>query len=139
MPHPTSTEIAARIQDLYGAPLAELQAHAQSRPPGMLSALLAMHHDLAYAEQRIAFHRDRLTQLVHPERQISAHEASHVLDCARQLAEAVTVRDVQAKAVPAVLQSLGRVAAPAPSPAPAPTVPAVPAAPAPAASTARSR
>ncbi|MFH8751893.1 hypothetical protein ACH4GK_33525 [Streptomyces rimosus] len=130
--------MAARIQDLYGTPLAELKAHAQSQPPGMLAALLAMHHDLAFAEQSITYHRDRLTQLVHPERQIGAHEASHVLDCARQLAVAVAVRGVQAKAASGVLQSLGRVAAPETSPAPVPTEPAVPAAPAPAAS-ARSR
>ncbi|KOG67256.1 hypothetical protein ADK78_41410 [Kitasatospora aureofaciens] len=139
MPHLTSTEMAARIQDLYGTPLAELKAHAQSQPPGMLAALLAMHHDLAFAEQSITFHRDRLTELVRPERQIGAHEASHVLDCARQLAVAVAVRDVQAKAASGVLQSLGRVAAPEAPPAPVPTEPAVPAAPAPAANAARSR
>ncbi|MEU7205627.1 hypothetical protein [Streptomyces sp. NPDC045470] len=135
----TSTEIAARIQDLYGAPLADLEAHAQDRPPGMLSALLAMHHDLAYAEQSITLHRDRLARLVGSERLIGGHEVSHVLDCARRLAEAVAVRDVQAKAASAVLQSLGRVPAPEPPPAPVPTVPALPAAPAPAASPARSR
>ncbi len=128
-----STEIAGRIEDLYGAPLADLEAHAQDQPPGMLSALLASHHDLAFAEQSIAFHRDRLTQLVHPERQIGAHEVSHVLDCARRLAEAVAVRDVQAKTVSAVLQSLGRVTQPAPLSAavPAPAPAALAASPAP--------
>ncbi|MFF4867228.1 hypothetical protein ACFY3J_37340 [Streptomyces sp. NPDC001231] len=126
MPHLTSTETAGRIEDLYGAPLADLEAHAQDQPPGMLAALLGMHHDLAFAERSIAFHRDRLAQLVHRERQIGTHEVSHVLDCARRLAEAVAVHAIQAKTVLAVLQSLGRVVPPEPSPAPAPTVPASP-------------
>ncbi|MEU1893867.1 hypothetical protein [Streptomyces pristinaespiralis] len=137
MPHSTSTEIAGRIEDLYGAPLADLEAHAQDQPPGMLSALLGMHHDLTLAERSIDFHRDRLAQLIHPELQIGGHEVSHLLDGARRLAEAVAVRDVQAKSVLAVLQSLARVAAPVPSP-PTPSLP--PAAPArPAESTAPSR
>ncbi|MBM7166914.1 hypothetical protein JQK87_00415 [Streptomyces sp. G44] len=136
MPHSTSTEIAGRIEDLYGAPLAELEAHAQDQPPGMLSALLGMHDALTLAERSIDFHRDRLAQLLHPERQIGGHEVSHLLDGARRLAEAVAVRDVQAKSVSAVLQSLARVPAPAPPPA---TAPAVPAPPVPAASPARSR
>ncbi|MBW1597269.1 hypothetical protein [Streptomyces sp. JJ38] len=135
----TSTEVAGRIEDLYAAPLADLETHAQGQPPGMLSALLGMHDDLALAERSIAFHRDRLAQLVHTERHIGGHEVSHVLDCARRLAEAVAVRDVQAKAVSAVLQSLGRAPAPQPSPDPVPGVPAAPALPAPAASAARSR
>ncbi len=136
LPHLTSTEIAERIEDLYGAPLAHLEAHAQDQPPGMLSALLGMHDDLALAERSIDFHRDRLTRLLHPERQIRGHEVTHLLDGAHRLAEAVAVRDVQAKSVSAVLQSLARVPAPAPSPA---TAPAVPTPPAPAVSPARSR
>ncbi|MFD9967717.1 hypothetical protein ACFWYA_05965 [Streptomyces sp. NPDC059011] len=126
MPHLTSTEIAGRIEELYGAPLAALETHAQDHPPGMLAALLGSHQDLAFAEQSIAFHRDRLTRLVHPERQIGVHEVSHVVDCGRRLAEAVAVRDVQAKTVVAVLQSLGRVNQPAPlsTTAPAPALPA---------------
>ncbi|MFB8127054.1 hypothetical protein ACFVG1_12005 [Streptomyces bacillaris] len=136
MPHSTSTEIAGRIEDLYGAPLAELEAHAQDQPPGMLSALLGMHDDLALAERSIDFHRARLAQLIHPQRQIGGHEVSHLLDGARRLAGAVAVRDVQAKSVSAVLQSLARVPAPAPSPA---TAPAVSAPPVPAVSPARSR
>lgn len=137
MPHLTSTEIAGRIEDLYGAPLADLEAHAQDQPPGMLSALLGMHDDLALAERSIDFHRDHLARLVHPERQIGRHEVSHLLDGSRRLAGAVAVRDVQAKSVTAVLQSLARVPAPAPSP-PAPSSP-VPAPPLPAPSTAPSR
>lgn len=136
MPDPTSTEIARRIEDLYAAPLTDLETHAQGQPPGMLSALLGMHNDLALAERSIAYHRDRLVQLVHPERKIGGHEVSHVLDCARRLTEAVAIRDIQAKAVSAVLQSLGRVPAPQP---PLDPVPAIPTVPAPAASAAQSR
>ncbi|MCC2276202.1 hypothetical protein LKL35_12360 [Streptomyces sp. ET3-23] len=120
MPRLISTEIARRIEELYGSPLAVLEAHAQSQPPGMLAALLAGHHDLAFAEQSIAFHRERLAQLVHPERQIGAHEVPHLLECARRLTEAVAVRDVQAKTVSAVLGSLAPADRPEPSPA-APT------------------
>ncbi|MFF0793437.1 hypothetical protein [Streptomyces spiralis] len=123
----TSTEIAGRIEDLYGAPLADLTAYAEGQPPGMLSALLGMHNDLALAERSIDFHRDHLARLILPERQIGRHEVSHLLDGARRLAEAVAVRDVQAKSVAAVLQSLVRAPAPAPSPpAPSPPLPAPP-------------
>ncbi|MFJ1816775.1 hypothetical protein [Streptomyces sp. NPDC088139] len=124
MPLLTAAEIAGRIEDLYGAPLATLESHVQDQPPGMLSALLGMHHELAFAERSIAVHRDRLAQLVQPGRHISGHEVSHVLDCARRLADAVAVRDTQATTVTAVLQSLGRVSPP--EPAPATTTPAVP-------------
>ncbi|MCA1221965.1 hypothetical protein [Streptomyces sp. 8L] len=112
----TSTEIAGRIEDLYGAPLADLKAHAQDQPPGMLSALLGMHDDLALAERSIAFHRDHLARLLHPERQIGQHEVSHLIDDSRRLAEAVAVRDAQAASLDAVLQSLARVPEPAPDP-----------------------
>ncbi|MFF4969901.1 hypothetical protein [Streptomyces sp. NPDC001037] len=135
MPHLTSTDIAGRIEDLYGAPLADLEAHTQDQPPGMLSALLGMHEGLALAERSIDVHRDHLARLIHPERQIGPHEVSHLLDGARRLAEAVAVRDVQAKSVAAVLQSLARV----PAPTPAPPSPPVPAPPLPAPSSAHSR
>ncbi|MFD8847638.1 hypothetical protein [Streptomyces sp. NPDC059604] len=138
MSQTTSTEIAARIEALYGAPLAALEAHVQDQPPGMLSALLGLHHSLAFAERSITFHRDRLAQLVDPERQISRHEASHVLDCARRLAEAVAVRDTQTTTASAVLQSLGPVVSP-PEPAPATQEPAVPAPPSLSAGTAPGR
>ncbi|MGW5442802.1 hypothetical protein [Streptomyces asiaticus] len=137
MSHLTSTEIAGRIEDLYGARLADLDAHAQDQPPGMLSALLGMHDALVLAERSIDFHRDHLARLIHPERQIGRQEVSHLLDGSRRLAEAVAVRDVQAKSVAAVLQSLARVPAPAPSP-PAPS-PLLLAPPLPAQSTAHSR
>ncbi|GGT22271.1 hypothetical protein ACK389_10590 [Streptomyces antibioticus] len=107
----TSAELTVRIEDLYGAPLTTLEAHAQTQPPGMLAALLGSRHDLAFAERTIAFHRDRLLQLIQPERGIGAHEASHLLDCARRIAEAVAAREAQAKTAAAVLNSLGRVRA----------------------------
>ncbi|MFJ4828789.1 hypothetical protein ACIP79_02450 [Streptomyces sp. NPDC088747] len=137
MPHLTSTEIAGRIEDLYGAPLTDLEAHAKNQPPGMVSALLGMHDALALAERSINFHRDHLARLIQSERQIGRHEVSHLLDGSRRLAEAVAVRDAQAKSVTAVLQSLARVPAPALSP-PTPSPP-VPAPPLPAQSTAHSR
>ncbi|MET9507709.1 hypothetical protein ABZX62_04370 [Streptomyces flavidovirens] len=139
MPHSTSTEIAGRIEDLYGAPLADLEAHARDQPPGMLSALLGMHDDLTLAERSIDFHRDRLAQLLHPERQIGGHEVSHLLDGARRLAGAVAVREAQTKSALAVLQSLARV--PASAPAPSPPTPSLPpsAPPRPAESTAHRR
>ncbi|MFJ7969445.1 hypothetical protein [Streptomyces sp. NPDC096324] len=133
----TSTETAGRIEDLYGAPLADLEAHVQDQPPGMLSALLGMHDDLVLAERSIDFHRDHLARLIHPERHIGRHEVSHLLDGARRLAEAVAVRDVQVKSVTAVLQSLTRIPAQAQSP-PAPSLP-VPAPHRPSQSTAHSR
>ncbi|MEU9411638.1 hypothetical protein AB0E08_38905 [Streptomyces sp. NPDC048281] len=127
MPLPTSTDIAGRIEDLYGAPLADLAARAQDQPPGMLSALLGMHDDLALAERSIDVHRGHLARLVHRERQFGPQEVSHLLDGTRRLAEAVAVRDVQATAVAAVLQSLARVPAPTPVPlAPSPPAPAPP-------------
>ncbi|MFE1197254.1 hypothetical protein ACFW6E_31570 [Streptomyces olivaceoviridis] len=132
MTHPTSAEIAGRIEDLFGAPLAALASHAQDQPPGMLSALLGLHDTLALAERSITFHRERLAQLVDTERYISAHEVPHVLDCARRLAEAVAVRDTQAVTASAVLHSLVRVEPPEPSrtssPAAVVTAPAAPAA-----------
>ncbi|WP_161214785.1 MULTISPECIES: hypothetical protein [unclassified Streptomyces] len=137
MPHLTSTDIAGRIEDLYGARLTDLAAHAQDQPPGMLSALLGMHDDVALAERSIGFHRERLARLVHPKRQIGPHEVSHLLDGARRLAEAVAVREVQATSVAAVLESLARV--PAPTPAPPVSSPLAPAPPLAARSPARSR
>ncbi|MFE2587702.1 hypothetical protein ACFXDD_01870 [Streptomyces anthocyanicus] len=125
MPHLTSTDIAGRIEDLYGAPLADLEAHAQDQPPGMLSALLGMHDTLALAERSIDVHRDHLARLLHPQRQIGPHEVSHLLDGTRRLAEAVAVREAQATSVAAVLQSLARVPAPtSASPTPTPPSPA---------------
>ncbi|MER7932965.1 MULTISPECIES: hypothetical protein [unclassified Streptomyces] len=127
MPHPASTDIAGRIEDLYSAPLADLAARARDQPPGMLSALLGMHNDLALAERSIDVHRANLARLIHPDRQIGPHEVSHLLDGTRRLAEAVAVRDVQATSVAAVLQSLARVPAPAPvPPVPSPPAPAPP-------------
>ncbi|MER6531706.1 hypothetical protein [Streptomyces sp. NPDC001508] len=111
MTHLPSQDISARIEDLYGATLADLDAAAQERPPGMLAALLGSHRTLAFAEQSITAHCDRLHHLVQPDREIDAHDVVHVLDCARRLAEAVAVRDTQAQTAVAVLDSLARVAA----------------------------
>ncbi|WP_447035825.1 hypothetical protein [Streptomyces sp. DSM 118878] len=139
MPDLTSTDIAGRIEDLYGAPLADLEVHAQDQPPGMLSALLGMHDTLALAERSIDFHRDHLTRLIHPERRIGPHEVSHLLDGTRRLTEAVAIRETQAKSAAAVLQSLVRVPAPTSgSASAAPMLPA-PAAPLAAQSAAHSR
>ncbi|MFE4059934.1 hypothetical protein ACFXP3_27190, partial [Streptomyces sp. NPDC059096] len=93
--HPTSAEVAAQIEELYGAPLKELEAYVQGRPPGMLAALLGGHHTLAFAERSITVHRERLQQLVHPERQTGAVEVSHILDFSRRLSESVAVLDTQ--------------------------------------------
>ncbi|MCX5395613.1 hypothetical protein [Streptomyces sp. NBC_00102] len=127
MPHPTSTDIAGRIEALYGAPLTDLEVHAQNLPPGMLSALLGMRNALALAERSIDVHRDHLARLIHPDRQIGPHEVAHLLDATRRLAEAVAVREVQATSVTAVLQSLAPAPAPsAATPLPAPPAPAPP-------------
>ncbi|AJE87449.1 hypothetical protein SLNWT_7073 [Streptomyces albus] len=127
MPHLTSTEIAGRIEELYGGPLADLHAHAQHQPPGMLSALLGMHDALALAERSIDVHRDYVARFVHPGRPIGRHEVAHLLDGSRRLAEAVAARDVQATSLLAVLQSLTRAPAPAASPPSAsPSAPALP-------------
>ncbi|MER7728551.1 hypothetical protein [Streptomyces sp. NPDC096323] len=126
MPHLTSTEIAGRIEDLYGAPLADLETHAKVQPPGMLTALLGMHGTLALAELSILFHRDRLARFIHSDRYLSSYEVSHLLDASRRLAEAVAVRDVQAQSAAAVLQSLAPAPAPTPTPDLAPPPPAPP-------------
>ncbi|MFF0448050.1 hypothetical protein ACFYT4_16845 [Streptomyces sp. NPDC004609] len=125
----TAVAVAARIEDLYGRPLADLRTRAADSPPGMLSALLGALSDLEFAERRIDFERDRLRQLSHPERTVGRAEAGHILDCARRLADSVTVRDTQAQTLTAVLSSLHRVpapeqpAVPAPPPLPVPTAP----------------
>ncbi|MFJ5546720.1 hypothetical protein [Streptomyces sp. NPDC093225] len=131
MPHSTSQLIAEHIESLYGRPRAELEAHADSTDhPNMLSALLAAHQTVEFAERDLTFQLQRLRQLVHPEREIGRFDAGHIHDCARRIGEAVAVRDSQAKHITAVLQSLHRVPArdtahattattAAPSPAPA--------------------
>jgi hypothetical protein len=132
MPEPTAATVTARIEDLYGQPLADLRAHSAGSPPGMLSALLDALADLEFAERRIDFERDRLRHLAHPDRAIGRFDTGHILDCARRLADAVTVRDTQAQTLTAVLGSLHRT--PAPELAP-PAVPAPPPLPAPSAPT----
>ncbi|AJC55038.1 hypothetical protein [Streptomyces sp. 769] len=132
MHYATSQTIAERIEDLYGQPLAALEAHADANPHGtMLAALTSAHADLQLAERNIDFQLLRLRELTNPAREIGTSEAGHLLDCARRIAESVATRDAYAKTVNAVLGSLHRVPAPA---SPPPATPAVPAsAPAPAA------
>ncbi|MGK4906454.1 hypothetical protein [Streptomyces albus] len=126
---PASTQIRTRIEELYGAPLDDLEARAQDQPPGMLAALLAACREVAFAEHSIATHRERLCQLLGAAHPLGHQEARTTLDCARRIAEAVAVRDTQAKTVTAVLQSLGRAPTTQAPPAPAPPVPAAAAAP----------
>ncbi|MFE9801538.1 hypothetical protein ACFYP6_22175 [Streptomyces goshikiensis] len=136
MPHTTSRQIADHIESLYGRPHAELVAHADSTThPNMLSALLAAHAAVEFAERDLAFQLQRLRQLIHPEREVGRFDAGHIHDCARRIGEAVAVRDTQAQHVTAVLQSLHRVPAPETTPATtvtplAPTVAAAAATPA---------
>ncbi|MFJ7423391.1 hypothetical protein ACIQXD_33015 [Streptomyces uncialis] len=131
-PHSTAQTLTERIETLYGQPLAALEAHADATPhDSMLAALLGSLADLQLAERSITFHRDRLRQLVHPDRSIEAFDAGHLLDNARRISEAVAIRDIQAKTLGAVLQSLHRIPVPASEPTPAPP-PIPPAAPAPA-------
>ncbi|MEU1329521.1 hypothetical protein [Streptomyces sp. NPDC005865] len=113
MPHSTSETIGERIENLYGQPMAALEAHAETNPTGtMLAALTSSHSDLELAERTIAFQLQRLRELASPERQIGTFEAGHLLDCARRIAESVATRDAHAKTVSAVLSSLHRTPAP---------------------------
>lgn len=132
--HAVSEIIAQRIEALYGQPLAELEALADSTPDAtLLAALTGSHSDLALAERAIAFQLERLRELTTPEREIGRYAAGHILDCARRIAESVAIRDACAKSTGAVLAGLRR----APAPDTQPPVPPVPAAPAPAASRTR--
>ncbi|MEU7646283.1 hypothetical protein [Streptomyces huasconensis] len=113
MPHTTSETIAARIENLYGQPIAALEAHADTHPAGtMLAALTSSHSDLQLAERNITFQLQRLRELLNPAREIGKFEAGHLLDCARRIAESVATRDAHAKTVSAVLASLHRTPAP---------------------------
>ncbi|MFE4018003.1 hypothetical protein ACFXPZ_11400 [Streptomyces sp. NPDC059101] len=125
--HSAAQIIAQRIEQLYGQPLAVLEALAETNPrDSMLAALTGSHTELALAERNIAFQTDRLRELVAPEREIGRFEARHILDCARRLADSVAARDAYAKSVGAVLGGLRRVSGPDTHP-PAPPVPAAPA------------
>lgn len=125
--HPVSQIIAQRIEELYGQPLADLEAHAATTSHGnMLAALTGSHTELALAERNIAFQLERLRELAAPEREIGRFTAGHILDCARRIAESVATRDAVAKSTSAVLGGLRRVSGPDTRP-PAPPVPAAPA------------
>ncbi|MET9294353.1 hypothetical protein [Streptomyces sp. NPDC003077] len=134
--------LTARIEDLYGAPLAALEAHVAAHPrDSMLAALTGSRTDLELAERNIAFQLARLRELVGPGKEIGRFTAGHILDCARRISESVATRDAYAKSLSSVLSSLHRVPAPEsasePTPSP-PTAPPVPA-PAPASATPRTR
>lgn len=132
--HSASQTIAKRIEELYGQPLAELEALADNNPHGnILAALTNSHTELAFAERNIAFQKERLRELTSPEREIGRFEAGHILDCARRIADSVAARDAYAKSLGAVLGGLRRV----PGPETQPAAPPVPAAPAPATSRTR--
>ncbi|MDF3292435.1 hypothetical protein [Streptomyces silvisoli] len=125
--HSASQIIAQRIEQLYGQPLAHLEALAETNPrDSMLAALTGTHTELALAERNIAFQRDRLRELASSEREIGRFEAGHILDCARRLADSVAARDAYAKSVGAVLGGLRRISGPNTHPpaAPAPATPA---------------
>ncbi|MFC8198949.1 hypothetical protein ACFUTV_26670 [Streptomyces sp. NPDC057298] len=125
--HAISEIIAQRIEALFGQPLAELEALADTAPDAtLLAALTGSHSDLALAERNIAFQLERLRELTTPEREIGHFTAGHILDCARRIAVSVATRDAYATSVGAVLGGLRRASAPDTPP----SVPPVPAAPA---------
>ncbi|WP_328844914.1 hypothetical protein [Streptomyces sp. NBC_00258] len=125
--HAISEIIAQRIEALFGQPLGELEALADSTPDAtLLAALTGSHSDLALAERNIAFQLERLRELIAPEREIGRFAAGHIVDCARRIAESVAARDAYAKNTGAVLAGLRRVPAPD-TPPPAVPVPAAPA------------
>ncbi|MGW2858286.1 hypothetical protein [Streptomyces sp. NPDC001205] len=125
MTHTTSQTIAERIEDLYGQPIAALEAHAGTQPrTSMLTALTSSHTDLQLAERNITFQLQRLRELARPEREIGKFEAGHLLDCARRIAESVATRDAHAKTVSAVLAGLHRVPTTPPPPSATPALPA---------------
>ncbi|MEI5100934.1 hypothetical protein RB200_23340 [Streptomyces sp. PmtG] len=126
---PLSQAVAERIEELYGQPLAVLQAHVDANPAStMLAALTSSYADLQLAERSVAFQLQRLSELTDLTRQITSSESAHLLDCTRRIADAVAARDAHAKTVSAVLASLHRTptAPAAPSTAPSPTIPAPP-------------
>ncbi|WP_327352820.1 hypothetical protein [Streptomyces sp. NBC_01304] len=124
--HAVSQLVAERIEALYGQPLAELEALADTTPDTtLLAALTGNHSDLALAESNIAFQLQRLRELTAPDREISRFSAGHILDCARRIAESVATRDAYAKSTTAVLGGLRRVPGLGTQP-PAPPVPAAP-------------
>ncbi|WP_328486015.1 hypothetical protein [Streptomyces zaomyceticus] len=131
MPYPVSESIAERIENLYGRPRADLQAHAATTDrPTMLNALLDALSTVELAEKNIEFQRERLLQLADPSRDIGPATPGHLLDCSRRIAESVVIRDTQAQHATAVLKSLHRAPAPAATPvtqAPATTTRAAPA------------
>ncbi|WP_406439059.1 hypothetical protein OHB14_51625 [Streptomyces sp. NBC_01613] len=124
--HAISEIIAQRIEALFGQPLAELEALADSTSDAtLLAALTGSHGDLVLAERNIAFQLERLRELTAPEREIGRFAAGHIVDCARRIAESVATRDAYAKSTGAVLAGLRRASAPD-TQSPVPPVPAAP-------------
>lgn len=122
--HALSTAIAERIEDLYGMPLADLKALADSHPNGsMLAALTRGHTKLQLAERNITFQLQRLHELTAPERTVGRFDAGHIFDCARRITESIATRDAHATTLAEVLGSLCRTPAQEPDP---PATPAVP-------------
>lgn len=130
-PRGPALTIAERIEELFGQPLAELEALAADAPHRtLLGALTHGQSELALAERSIAFHLERLHELTSPEREIGRFESGHIFDCARRIADSVATRDAYAVSIGAVLSGLRRVSGPNATPVASPG-PAVPVAAAP--------
>lgn len=124
-PRTAALTIAERIEELFGQPLAELEALAADTPHRtLLGALTYGHTELALAERSIAFHLERLRELTSPEREMGRSESAHIFDCARRLADSVAARDAYATSIGAVLGGLRRAPGPVTAPAPPPAAPA---------------
>ncbi|MFF7438999.1 hypothetical protein [Streptomyces sp. NPDC008122] len=106
-----------RIESLYGRPIADLAVGAE--PGTMRYALLNAFDALQHADRSVAFYTEQLHRLTAPERTFEAVDAGHIIDAARRLAHAVTVRDAHNQVLSDVLQSLHRVPEPAPTTTPA--------------------
>lgn len=109
MPDPYAASRAAgdRIAALYGRPVTELAVGAE--PGTMRYALLNAFDALQHADHGVAFYAEQLHRLTAPGRTFEAADAGHILDAARRLAHAVTVRDAHDRVLGDVLQSLHRI------------------------------
>ncbi|MFG2115564.1 hypothetical protein ACGFRB_23540 [Streptomyces sp. NPDC048718] len=134
-PYAASRSAGERIEALYGRPVGELAAEAETDP--LLYTLLDSFDTLRKADRAIPFYAEQLHSRTGPECAVTDTDAGHVVDAARRLAQAVTVRDANARLLGNLLRSLRRVPAAEPDP-PQALSPAVPP-PAPASAVARSR
>ncbi|MGW7303956.1 hypothetical protein ACWGI1_00070 [Streptomyces sp. NPDC054835] len=112
-PYTASREAGERIEALYGRPLAELADGAE--PGTMRYALLCSFEALRLADHGVLHHAEALNRRTVPGRAVAAEDATHILDAARRLAQAVSVRDAHAQVIGNVLQSLHRAPLPGPS------------------------